>query len=307
MPRETRDAGSAGSSGKTSAKPNRVSLASKDAVESGLFTSGPATIKESLWSDFKYGDGTKAQVWLVVYEREGETPYEQPYTLGKGWKVKDGELIALASQNGLPKNCNAMQHLVNPLEALGVSPELLESGDPSFLEGVEVILKRVPQMQRTDMKETKRRDGKERTSERTILEIEEIVSAPWKGKGKGKAAAAAEKPKGRSKPVDDDDDEDEEDEKPAPKGKAKGGRAAAADADDEPEGDADDLIESGIEALIAILEETSPIKGDDVEKLVRAHLKGNPQAKAIAAAIADPEELDKEKGWTYDGKKVKLA
>lgn len=301
----------------------KLSLASKDAVESGLFSSGPAKVTESIFTTYTYGNGTKAEVWLVVFEREGEKPYEQPYSIGKGWKIaKDGlSMTNTAGLTSLPKNCNAMQYLVPSLERAGCPAEVLESGDPSQLTGLEVVVSRVPQEKR-QIKGQKADD-----KERTILVIEEITSAPWDDAKPARGTKV--KAKAKPEPEDDDDEEEEEDEKPAPKAKGKTKPAPADDDDDDDEAppakgkgaakgkakpepepaddDADDLLEEGAEALIAALEEQSPIKLADVEAAVRAQLKGNPKAKAIAAHMGDPDTLEVKKlGWTFDGKRVRL-
>lgn len=304
----------------------RIGLGSKDAVDSGLFSSGPAKIVESIFTDYTYKNGTKAPVWLVTFARKGEDNYEQAYSLGQGWKIKNGDLVALAGQTGLPRNCNAMRHLVTPLEKIAEATkdaalqEALDSGDPSFLEGAEVVVKRVPQEKR----DIQRKGGKKQESddkERTILEIEEVTEAPWEGAGGGakgggtrKAKATADRDDEDEKPTrgrgraskdadtDADADDEDEDEKPA-KGKAttKGkGKAAAADADDD---DDTALLEEGTEALIAALEEekSGSLDEADLEDALAGQLKKHPKADAIIELMLD--HLDDEKGWSYNSKK----
>ena len=96
-----------------------VSLDDDDAIDVGLFGAGRAVVKRSEWQRFDYGGMRNPPVvWLVTYERgEGKdkTSYEQPYGIGKGWdRTKQGEIIALNGQTGLPKTCNAIRHLVKP-------------------------------------------------------------------------------------------------------------------------------------------------------------------------------------------------
>lgn len=282
-------------------KKQGVSLRSVDAIDVGLFTSGPARIKESLFSPYTYkGSNKPVDVWLVVYSRPGEEDYEQPYGIGKNWKIGDDgkTLIPKGGQTGLPKTCNAMMYLVKPLEKAltkaKLDPDDFLSGDPTALEGLDVIVSRIDQEKRDNQKE--RADG----SARSILIIEKVEGVGKKSKGgtkaKGKADADDDdeeeeetpkaKGKGKTKPAaddddddeEDDDDDDEEDEKPV--AKAKGKKKPAADDDDDDddedtpkakagakgktkpkpaaadddESDEDDLLEEGTEALIAALE-----------------------------------------------------
>jgi hypothetical protein len=289
-----------------------VSLEADDAIDVGLFSSGPATIKESIFAEFDYGGNAKpTPVWLVTYERDGET-YEQPYSLGKGWKIaEDGlSLIPKAGQTGLARSCNAMKYLVASLVAAGMPKGTLASGDPSVLDGLEVVVSRVAQEKREGLDRRNDKPGKEST----ILVIEEIVSAPWdKGGSKKKAkptddddedeAPAKGKAKG-NKSRDDDDEDDDDDEKPKGKSKSK-----AKDDDDEDEADdaGDDLDEEAIEAVIEAVDEGPlRLKGDELKDALLGVLKGNKQAKAIAARACDPDFLEKEKGWSFNGKTVTL-
>lgn len=308
----------------------RISLDDDDAT-SGLFGSGPATIKESLFADYDYGGNAKpTPVWLIVYERDGEE-YEQPYSVGKGWKVsKDGlTLEPKAAQNGLPESCNAIVYLVKPLKKAlkkaGIEVgDNLSSGDPSVLDGMEVVLERVDQEERV-IKGQKARDPEK--GPRSILTITEVESAPWeKGskkrkpvadddeeapKSKRRTAAAddddedeAPAAKSKRKPAADDDDEDD-DEKPA-KGKKK---PAADDDDDEDEAPAkgkgkaksDPIAEAGIEAIIEVASE--PVAYNDLEKLLKKELKGNDDAAEIIEWCMDTDNLEKELGWTWNAKK----
>lgn len=288
-----------------------VSLELEDAVDVGLFDAGPATIRESLFADYDYGGNAKpVAVWLVTYERDGEA-YEQPYSLGKGWKVSaDGKsLRSKTGQSGLAKNCNAVKYLLASLRAAGM-PKGTFGGDPSVIEGAEVVVDRVPQEKRKGLQSGA--DDKERS----ILVIEEITSAPWdKGGKKGKGASAAPA-KGKGKPTSDEDDEDEEDdEEETPKAKAKGGAAAKPvakgrakpqdddeDEDEEKAGSDSDIDEEAVEALIEALD-AGPLKIDEIAAAVRKATKGNPQSKVIAARCEDDDFLDMEKGWTVNTKK----
>jgi len=270
----------------TKGKSGNASLELEDAVDVGLFDAGPATVKESVFADYDYGGNAKAvPVWLVTYERDGEA-YEQPYSLGKGWKVVDGGkgIRSKTGQPGLARSCNAIKYLLDPLRKAGM-PKGAFGSDPTVLEGMECVLDRVPQEKRKGLQSGS--DDKERS----ILIVEEIVSAPWdKGGSRRRATAPASTStaKGKAKPADDDDDED--DEKPA---KGKGKPAAEADTD---------LDEEAVEALIEALDQ-GPLKVDDIAAAVRKATKGNPQSKAIAARCEEDDFLEQEKGWTFNAKK----
>ena len=136
----------------TRKKGGGVSLDDDDAIDVGLFGSGPATVKESIFADYDYGGNTRpVPVWLLTFSRDGEPDYEQPYSLGKGWKIAhDGlSLSPKNGQTGLPKTCNAIRHLVKPLKTAladaGIESGILADGDPSILEGLEVVVRRVDQ------------------------------------------------------------------------------------------------------------------------------------------------------------------
>lgn len=234
--------------GKERTKPaaGTVSLDDEDAIESGLFASGPAVVKESIFAMYDYGGNARpTPVWLLTYGRDGEEDYEQPYSLGKGWKViADGKKIkALAGQTGLPKSCNAIRHLVSPLKKALAKTDFeidLASGDPSVLDGLEVMVRRVDQ----EVRDIKGSKAKKRDDDqpRTILEIEKVVGTD------GDTTASTVKKKKKNKREDEDeddqdqdddsetDDDDEEDETPA-RGKKK---KLAADDDDEDSEDEDE-------------------------------------------------------------------
>ncbi len=256
------------------------SLRSSAAIDVGLFSSGPATIKESIFTEFSYKGAAKpVPVWLITFSREGEEDYEQPYGIGKGWKISaDGtELVPKNGQTGLGKTCNAMLYLIKPLEAAleaaDLDPDEFLAGDPTALEGLSVVVARVDQVERENQK--KREDG----SPRTILVIETIAKKGKKAASKAKGNAA-----------------DDEDDAPAKK-KGKG----SADADD-------DLLEEGVEALIAALETADgPIKLADLDDALDVELKGNKNRKAIIALMTDEDVLANEKGWTFNEKKKVLT
>lgn len=281
-----------------------VSLEPEDAISVGIFGPGPATIVESVFAEYNYGGKSKAvPVWLITYDRDGEK-YEQPYSVGNGWRVSsDGEsLIPKNGQTGLPDSCNAMLLLTSLREA-GLAKGFLKGGNPRTLEDMKVILKREAQPDRG--LDTQKKDGPPKAA-RTILLVEEIVSLRGEGKkstGKSKAKAKDEdededdeKPKSKSKkPADDEEDEDE-DEAPA---KGKGGKKKPA---------ADDSEENGVEALIEVLEANKgKIEIDDVERLVKRHLKGQDDADEIAELCASDDFLALEKGWTTNAKKGIIA
>lgn len=312
-----------------------VSLDDEDSIDVGLFSSGPAVVKESIFvGDYDYGGHAKPTVvWLLTFGRGGDEDYEQPYSVGKGWKVSaDGKtLIAKAGQTGLPKSCNAMRHLVKPLKAACVEADIeidLASGDPSVLDGLEVVLRRVDQEVR-DMKGGKK--PKEGDLPKTILEIEEVTgtdgdTSAGKKKKKAKPAkededdeeeeASEEEDEDESTSDDSDDDEDEEDEKPA-RGKKKpaakaGKKKPADDEDDEEEEDSDDETEEdedeaptedAVEALIDVVA-AGPVKLANLEAKLAKALKGNKQAAAIIELATSTAFLKKTKGWTFDGKVV---
>ncbi len=272
-----------------SKKKGGLSFRSDDAIETGLFASGPATIKDAEFALFDYGGNAKpTPVLLVTFMREGEENYEQPYSIGRGWKVKDGVLVPLNGQSGLPKNCNAMQYLIKPLEkALEAAdaPDDFMDEFPGNLADLEVVVSREAQVKR-DIKEKGKGKEKADDKERTILVVEEITEAPWMGKSKSKSKA-----KGKAKDDDDDDDA---------KGKSKG---RASKDDDEDEGD-DEVKEEGIEAMVTALEKNDgKLAEDDLADALTAVLKKNKNAKAIVKYMTSDDGLELEKGWSYNSKK----
>lgn len=328
----------------TSSKKKRVSLDDEDAT-SGLFGSGPATIKESLFADYDYGGNAKpTPVWLIVFERDGEE-YEQPYSIGKGWKVsKDGLTIEpKAGQGGLPDSCNAMVYLVKPLKKALKKSDIeidFRDGDPSVLDGLEVIVERVDQEERV-IKGQKARDPEK--GPRTILTFTAVTgdgsdskksSSKKKSKpaddddddekpvrkARGKAAVADDddddeapvaKKRGSKKPAEDDDDDDE-DAAPA-RGKKKVAKADDDDDDDDEDAKpakkgkskADPIAEAGIEAIIEVASEA--VAYDDLEKLLKKELKGNDDAAEIIEWCMDTDNLEKELGWTWNPKKELIS
>lgn len=276
-----------------------VSLDDEDAIQTGLFAAGPARIKESLFASYDYGGTSRNPpiVWLVVFEREGEKPYEQPYTIGKGWDVdKKGQLIAKNGQKGLPTSCNAIVHLVGSIKRAckkqGIDAPDFSSGDPHVLEGMDVVLERVPQAERqmADDRNTRRGpQGGPEKGPRTILEIVAIEEdAPKKGAKSKKVA-------------DEDDDEDE-----APV-KSKGKAKTEPEDEDEDTSQDEDAIEGILDALA---EADGPIAyGEDLEDAIADALKAA-KKKNIGALVdlaTGKKFLAREEGWTFDGKKVALA
>lgn len=302
-----------------------VSFRSVDAIDVGLFSSGPARVKEAVFTPYTYrGQNTPVNLLLVTYERKGEQPYEQPYGIGKGWKIKNGELIPTAGQTGLPKTCNAMKYFIKPLEEAlekaKLDPDDYLSGDkfPSACEGLDVIVARVDQEKRS-FSGSKRRGKDDDDKDRTILTIEavgdEAEAEDEDEKPKGKSARRSrdddddeDKPKGKSKSrgrdADDDDADDDEDEQPTRRGKANG----KAKDDDADEGDDDALFEEGVEALIAALEANdNTLALDDLSDALDVELKGHKNRKAIIALMDDAETLEREKGWTFNAKKKTIT
>lgn len=314
-----------------------VSLDDDDAIDVGLFSSGPATVRESIFvGDYDYGGHAKpSAVWLLTFSRDGEEDYEQPYSLGKGWGVsKDGKsLVAKQGQTGLPKSCNAMRHLVKPLKKALKDSDVevdLTSGDPSVLDGLDVVLRRVAQEVREGLPQKK---GE--TKERSILEIEEVTgqSEPGAKKKAKKKAKPADDDEEDAEPEDDQDedeeaedeeadsDSDDEDEdegsargkkKPAAKAKAKAKKSLDDDdeedeSDDDDDADADsddddyDAAEDGAEAIIDLVAD-GPIKLAELEKKLTRSLKGNKHAEAIIEWATNVKNLKRQKGWTFDGK-----
>lgn len=323
-----------------------VSLDAADAIDVGLFGPGKARIDESIFTTYDY-QGTSRRpplVWLITFSRPGEgkkrETYEQPYTIGKGWDVsKDGrELIGRNGQAGLPKTCNAMLYLVKPLiKALKAAKiELdLTTGDPSVLEGMEVVLDRVDQEERNIRDDKDDRGGRDKDRDRgrgrdrddddrggrgrgrdrdedrgprTILIIDEVLEL---GDGEKPARSAKrgkdededdEKPrhKNRSKDDDDDDTDDKDDEKP------KRGAKGKNDDDDEDkgsDGDGDQDEDDAVEAIIAAVEK-GPVAYKDLEDELSAILKKNKRAEAIIDLATSKALLKQEKGWTFDGKTI---
>lgn len=280
-----------------------ISFDDEDAVETGLFASGEAEIVAAELANYKYGDsGVAAPTMLLTFKRGDEPQYEQPYSMGSGWDIRKGKLIAKNGQKGLPKGCNAIRHLVKPFKEAcneaGIEPLRLTPTTLGELVGSKVVVERVIQEERNIQdkgrgdrdrgRAREDRGDKKEKRERSILEIREILEAAWDGESK-KAA----KPSGKkAAPVEDD----EEDEAPA-KSTAKADTKAGA-----PEQDA-------IEALLAVLEEEADgIKmGEDLEDALETHLKGRKGAGAIVDLASSKKFLQSEQGWAFDGKLVTPA
>lgn len=301
------------------AKGSSVSLSPKDfSIGGGLFGAGPATAKEHRWGIFDYNGKAKPQTALLVtFERDGEEHIEA-MTVGQGWKPSsDGtQLIPKAGQKSLNSSCKAAQYLSALADDGGMPDDFLDGGDITLLDGIEGTLVRKPLEMSGD------RLGK-KGEPPTVLIFEGVESAPWQ-KDLRNAVKSAKK---KAVAEDDDDDsdgdgDDDDDEKPAKKkgstkkaaaaddddddedaapAKSKGKKAAAASDDDDDEA----LLETGIEALIAALED-GPVRLKDVEGAVLNQLKKHKQRQEIAELMANPKTLKQEKGWSFDGKKVTL-
>lgn len=271
-----------------------VSLRSKDAIDSGGFGPGPATIKRARWVEYQYpkkgqkkGEkprGAVAPVLLVTYERDGETR-DEPYGIGTGWRIENKGLTLTPKngQAGLPKTCNAM-YLIDSLEHADVNPMPEDYLDtPDQLDGIEVVLMLKP------IERTFERDGASETTKKSILCVEEVSDAPWvEGAGKKKSKAKA-------KDEDDEEDsDDEDDEDEAPKGKAKT-KAKSKGEEDE------DEDEAAVEAVCDLLaDEDGPVKIADLPTLLK---KRGVKRDVIARVEAD-DFLDLEKGWEVKGSKI---
>lgn len=298
-----------------------VSLDDSDAIETGLFASGPAVIKESLFDHYDY-QGTSRNppvVWLIVYERgsgKDRETYEQPYSMGKGWDVdkKTGKLVAKQGQSGLPKSCNAIKHLVKPLKAALEDAKIdlpTKNGlgmDPRVLEGMEVEVERVDQEER-NIRDERGRDNRDRGRQEkkepgTILEIVKVESAPWeKGRGRSKSRdekeeTTARPSRGRSR------DKEPEKEEARPSRTPRGSKEEHTGPSDD-----DALMDDAIEAIIGVVEASKEaIKiGDELEEALEKQLKGVKSAGAIIDLAADKKTLELEKGWSFDGKYVDVA
>lgn len=297
-------------------KKSGLSFRSDDAIETGLFASGPAGIHEAVWAMFDYGGNAKpSPVLLVTYTREGEENYEQPYSIGRGWRIKDGELQAMNGQSGLPKSCNAMKYLIRPLEkaleASGAPDDFMDSFPENLAELTGVVVSREVQEKR-DIKAGKGKDKGTKSGsddkERTILVIEEITEAEWI-EGSSKKSKTKVKAKGKVKDEDESDDDDaDDDDDEKPKAKTKGKSKPADDDDDDADDDDDDtddaLKEEGIEALVSALEANDgTLTEDDLDDALKAVLKKNKNAKAIIALMTSADGLELEKGWTYNAKR----
>lgn len=267
----------------TKRKGKGVSLDDDDAIDVGLFSSGPATIKESIFCDYDYGGNTKpVPVWLLTFSRDGEEDYEQPYSLGKGWKISaDGlELIPKNGQTGLPKTCNAIKYLVKPLKKAlkdaDIDAAVIAEGDPSALDGLECVVARIDQEKREGLKQPKGKEDKERS----ILVIEEVTSAPWDDSSSGKKKKSKAKSKAKADEDDDggDDDADEEDDRPARKSKVKS--KSKSDDDEDEDSDAGD-------------------QDDDEDETLHARGKGKAKSKSRGRQSAE-EDDDTEDGEADD-------
>lgn len=281
-------------SAKAATKPvmGGISLDDADAIDVGLFGSGPIEVTESLFTTFDYGGTSRNPpvVWLVKYERgtgRDKEQYEQPYTIGKGWTLnKAGALVSTDGRQALPRSCNAIRHLVIPLKAalLAAGLPVPPLRDPAELIGLKGEGERVNQEVR-EIREGK--GGKERDAGRgrdveakgpaTILEIRSVSSAPWETPVVGQVKPTKKATAVPLKPEDEDEDEDEA---------------------------GDDLTEEAVEAIIAVVESGKVKVGEPLELKLEKVLGKNKQASAIIELATSPKFLKQQKGWVFDGKTV---
>ena len=268
----------------------RPSLDDDDAIDVGLFASGPAHVEESIFTEYDYGGNVTRNppiVWLLTLSRgEGKNKeqYEQPYTIGKGWKLdkKTGEI---SGQPGLPKTCNAIIYLIKPLKKAlakaGIDASPLADGDARVLEGMDVEVERIEQIERNIQGKGRDRDRADREDRgpKTILIVSEVVSAPWEKGGKSRPRA-------------------KEDERPPRRGR---------EPEPEPEpdnGNGDTLTDDAIEALVAVVEKGKVKIGEPLEEALEKYLKGVKGAGDIIDLATSEKFLKSEKGWSYNGKVV---
>lgn len=310
------------------ARDGGVSLRTKDAMESGGFGPGPATIKRARWVEYQYpkkgqkrGEkprGAIAPVLLVTFDRDGDSR-DEPYGIGTGWRIENKglKLTPKNGQSGIPKTCNAF-YFIESLEAADVNPmpdDFLDT--PDQLDGIDVVLMTKP------IERSFERDGVTENTKKSLIVVEEVLDAPWvegaKGKAKSKAKAKADaddeeeddddeddkpvakgKSKSKSKSDDDDDDtdaddDDDEDEKPT-KGKAKTGAKASSKAEDD-----EDEDEAAVEAVCDLLaDEDDAVLIVDLPTL----LKKRGVKRDVIARVSEDDFLDLEKGWERKGKKI---
>lgn len=254
----------------------------------GLFGSGPAHIEESMFAPFENFGGKI--VWLVHYTRgEGKDKehYEQAYSIGNGWsfkKGKSGAIISVAGRTTLMPGCNALEYFVKTLKAACKKAGIPKPnmGDPSFAEGMDVIVKRSIMEDRdfgdkgNDPKYKKRDASK---GPKTILTIDEVVKAPW-----AEVEGEAPKKKAKAKPEPEEADEDDEDTDTA----------------------SDAVTEEAVEAVIAVVAKGKVKVGDALEMALEKVLKGRKDAAAIIDLATSKRFLETEKGWVLsrDGKTI---
>lgn len=262
-------------------------------VGGGLFGAGPAVAKEHRFGMFDYNGKRKpVPALLVTFERDGEEHIES-YTVGNGWKPsQDGEyIIPRAGQSSLNDGCKAAKYIAALRDECGM-PKGTVAQRISILDGISGTLDRKP---------LEKVEGSEKAG--SILIFTDLSEAPWVSNGASGKKKTSTK---AAKPAADDDDEDE-DEKP----KAKKGKAATAVADDDDDDDDDkdsdeDVTEEAVEALISALDDGA-LKLAKVEGAVLAAVaKKHPKRAEIAALAASKKFLQREQGWSFDGKTVTL-
>lgn len=269
------------------AKEKGVSLRPKDQIKGGgLWPSVPsqATIKEPHFEkiDMTTKDGKVVAkgvpvLMLTFQPADGSEKRVETFSAGAGWKVTEERLIPQNGQTGLNDNCNAALFF-NSLEDAGYDMSQIDD-DVTALDGLEVVVHRAP-----------RPKVNESDKDKTIILIKSLVEEEKpaaKKKGKATDEDEDEAPK-KKRAAKDDDDEDEK-----PKAKAKG------------KGKGSDVEDTAKEALIEAVEEAGgKLKLRDVGDAVAKIVKGHPDAKAIVDLVEDEDFLQKEDGWSFDGKTV---
>lgn len=285
------------------AKEKGVSLSAKDQTRGVGIGPGPVKITGSEFALVKkqgYLGGKAVPKLVITYERDGDEMEPEEYTVGSGWKVsEDGEyLIARGGQTGLQSSCKAA-YLVRSLEDCDMPGDyFVKASDLIGIEGT-LVIKEMDKI--SDDK-----GGKDRTP--TVPVFESVEAAPWmEGAKKGKKNAKAKDEDDEDEDQEDEDDEDEEDEDEAPKRGAKkpAARATADDDEDDDSDDSEDVTETATEALLEALGE-GDLKLKSVEGAVAAQIKDKKLKKTAAALAATKKFLERETGWSFDGKVVSL-
>lgn len=311
--RGSRRAASRGSGGK---KEGGVSFRRDDAISVGLWQGGECTASH-IYGMFNYKERGRHPALIVTFTDTNGEQYEEPYGVGSGWEISsDGtELIPKQGQTGLPNSCDAILHYLGPLEdalkAAGLDDGMPDGSDITQLDGIRMITSRHPATERNfkeDRSRRNRRNGEDEDSQqpkKTKLQPDEVLEVPW-GEGNG----ASEKRGGKAaRSSDEAQDDAEQEESPRGKASSAGSRGAKRGAKEEPAeeenggADTDDIDEQAIETLIEMLEDESPRKQDELTADAKTFLKGNKDAKAIAARLGEDELLEQEQGWVYNARR----